>query len=111
MSTPTPPAAQPQDRDRLLVQVLLVAAVVSQSGAAAGRTPHPLEYPPPVSSELREVVASLGNIEYEYRTGGREIGLVPAKDSRSPFFSLLSLSYIKPRISSCFHYQSAATNI
>ena len=28
-------------------------------------------------------------------------------DSRSPFFSLLSLTYSKALISSCFHYQTA----
>ena len=67
MGSPTPPTAQPQDRDRLVVQVLLVAAVVPQSRAAARRTARPLEYPLPASSELREVVAFLGDIKYEYR--------------------------------------------
>ena len=44
MGTPAPTAAQPQDRDRLLIQVLLVAAVVPQSEAAAGRTAQPREH-------------------------------------------------------------------
>ena len=77
MGTPTPPAAQPQDRYQLLVQILLVAAVLPQPGAAARRTPHPLEYPLPAISELSEVVVFLGNIEYQYRTGGRETGWCP----------------------------------
>ena len=33
--------------------------------------------------------------------------MVPTNDSRSPFFSLLSLTYRKALISSCFHFQTA----
>jgi len=36
--------------------------------------------------------------------------VVSNHDSRSPFFSLLSITYSKARFSSCFHYQSAATD-
>ena len=74
MGTPTPPAAQPQDRDPLLVQILLVAAVVPQSGAPARRTAQPLEHVLPAVPSLSEPVAFLANIEYDYRVGGRETG-------------------------------------
>ena len=77
MGTPTPPAAQPQNRYRLLVQILLVAAVVPQPLAIAGRTARPLKQARPVITELSEMVAFLVDIEYEYRTGGRETGSCP----------------------------------
>ena len=77
MGTPTPPAAQPQNRYRLLVQILLVAAVVPQPLAIAGRTARPLKQARPVVPQLSEMVAFLVDIEYEYRTGGRETGSCP----------------------------------
>ena len=36
--------------------------------------------------------------------------MVSNHDSRSPFFSLFSLTYSKAIISSCFHYQIAGAN-
>ena len=42
--------------------------------------------------------------------GGREAGWCTNHDSRSPFFSLLSLNYSKAIISSSFHYQSSGAN-
>ena len=42
--------------------------------------------------------------------GGREAGWCTNHDSRSPFFSLLSLNYSKAIISSSFHHQSPSAN-
>lgn len=66
MGTPTPPAAQPQNRDPLVVPILVVAAVVPPSRAAACRTARPFKQPPPVITEINEPVAFPINIEYQY---------------------------------------------
>lgn len=52
-----------------ILQVLLVAAVMPQPGAAAGRTARPLKPAPPVITELSEAIAILLNIESQYRVG------------------------------------------
>ena len=104
MGTPTPPAAQPQDRYQLLVQILLVAAVLPQPGAAARRTPHP----PGVPAASYLGTQRSGSFPGQYRVsvsywwkGDR---VVSNHVSRSPFFSPFSLTYSKAIISSCFHY-------
>ena len=79
--------------------------MVPQSGAAAGRTAQPLERFPPAVPQLTEPVAFLVNIEYDYRTWWKGGRVVSNHDSRSPFFSLLSLNYSKAIISFSFHYQ------
>ena len=75
MDGPAAMAAHPQDLDLTPVQVLLVAAVMTKSPAAAGRTAHPVQ---PCGNVFDPVALFLA-VDYDDRSGlrGNRVGSQP----------------------------------